>query len=134
MTASRSPFSLRTVLYLDAGTCVAMGALLALASGPVGAFTALPPALLLYAGLSLFPIAAFMVLVARANPVSATGTWLVILGNLGWVAASLLLLVSGWVAPNALGIAFVAAQAIAVAVLAWLEHAALRGGAAVQTA
>jgi hypothetical protein len=41
--------------------------------------------------------------------------------NAVWAADSLLLLLSGWVAPTALGVAFVLAQAAAVAVLAVLQ-------------
>jgi hypothetical protein len=51
----------------------------------------------------------------------AAGVWVVILANVGWVIGSLLLLVAGGLAPNALGAAFVLVQAIAVAVLAELE-------------
>jgi hypothetical protein len=42
------------------------------------------------------------------------------------VAASFALLLTGWVAPTTLGIAFVVVQALAVALLAKLEHGALR--------
>jgi hypothetical protein len=81
----------------------------------------LPEALLFNAGLGLFPIAAFIgFAAARTRPIVA-GVWVVILGNVGWVVGSVLLLVAGGLAPNALGAAFVLVQAIAVAVLAELE-------------
>lgn len=124
MSIATKPNFLRTILLLDAATCAVMGAALALGAAPIARLTDIPPGLLLYAGLSLFPIAAFIAIVAM-RPVPAT-VWLVILGNLGWVAGSLLLLVSGWIAPNGLGYAFVAVQAIAVAVITKLEHGALR--------
>jgi hypothetical protein len=54
------------------------------------------------------------------------GVWLVIIGNVLWVVGSLWLMVSGWIAPNALGYVFITAQALAVALLAALEHLALR--------
>lgn len=127
MTASRSPLSLRRFLLVDAATCLAMGLLLALGAGPVGEITGLPAGLLLYAGIALLPIAAFMAVAAIPRTVSALAAWVVILGNAGWVAGSVALLVTGWVAPNALGVAFVLGQALAVAVLAKLEHGALRG-------
>ena len=116
----------RTVLLVDAATCVAMGAVLTVGTGLVATLTALPSALLLYAGLALFPIAAFMVAVAMQATTWDAGVWLVIIGNVLWVVGSLWLMVSGWIAPNALGYVFITAQALAVALLAALEHVALR--------
>lgn len=116
---SRQP-SLRAILVFDAVTCVAMGAALLLGSAPIAALTALPPSLLLSAGLALLPIAAVIAFVARWP--SAWGVWMVVAGNLAWVGASLLLLAS--VAPNALGLAFVLAQAVVVAAFARLEYLA----------
>jgi hypothetical protein len=81
----------------------------------------LPEPLLFNAGLSLCPIAAFIGFVAASSRPIAAGVWVVILGNVGWVVGSVLLLVAGGLAPNALGAAFVLVQAIAVAVLAELE-------------
>lgn len=121
--------SLRSLLLLDAATCAAMGLTLDFGAAPLAALTGLPEPLLLYAGLSLLPIAAFMVLVALRPTLQPVGGRLVVAGNAGWVLASLLLLATGWVAPNSLGIAFVLAQALAVAALALLEAAALRRGA-----
>lgn len=126
--------SLRTLLAVDAATCAGMGAVLALASGPVGQVTEIPPALLFYAGLALFPIAAVMAAAAMREPVHPAAAWLVILGNAAWVAGSLAVLVTGWVAPNALGVAFILAQALVVALLAMLEHGALRAPAPVARA
>jgi hypothetical protein len=116
---------LRAVLLIDAATCAAMGAVLAAASGLVASLTAIPAALLFYAGLSLFPIAAFMVAVA-AQDTWRPGVLLIIAGNVLWVAGSLWLMASGWIAPNALGCAFLAVQAMAVALLAALEAVALQ--------
>lgn len=53
--------------------------------------------------------------------------WMIILGNVLWVVACLALL-SGIIAPNALGVIFILAQAVVVAVLAWLELKAHRSG------
>jgi len=110
---------LRTVLTVDAITCLAMGALLVAAAGPLATLLDLPAALLLEAGLLLFPSAAFMLWAARHTdrlewPVRAV-TWL----NLGWTAASFAVI--ALLTPNALGIAFVTVQALAVAGLAALE-------------
>jgi hypothetical protein len=46
--------------------------------------------------------------------------------NLLWVVGSMGLLMGGWVAPTALGTAFVIAQAVAVGVFAELQFIGLR--------
>jgi hypothetical protein len=123
---SRSANFLRSVLLVDAATCVASGVLMTLGSGPIASVTAIPPALLLYAGLSLFPIAAFMAVTATRPVIPRLAVWLIIDGNVLWVAGSLWLMVGSTIAPTALGHAFIGAQALAVAVLAALEYAGLR--------
>jgi hypothetical protein len=122
----RSFLTLRNLLLIDAATCATMGGLLVLGSAPVGQLTQIPSSLLFYVGLSLFPIAAFMAVVAARPVNNPTATWLIIIGNGLWVGGSVVLLTSGWIAPNYLGYGFIAAQAVAVALLATLEHRALR--------
>jgi hypothetical protein len=126
MSTKTSLPALRSLLLLDAATCAAMGLALDFGARPLAALTDLPEPLLLYAGLSLLPIAGFMALVALRPALQPAGGWLVVAGNAAWVLASLLLLLAGWVSPNGLGIAFVLVQALAVALLALLELAALR--------
>lgn len=116
---------LARILTLDAATCAAMGLLLTLASGPISGITAIPATLLFYAGALLIPIAIYMALVARSGTGSALAVWIVILGNLGWVLASLGIF--SVIAPNGLGITLVLGQALVVGVLAWLEYRAWRG-------
>jgi hypothetical protein len=114
---------LRPVLLFDAATCLAMGALLVAATGPIAALTDLPPALLREAGILLFPFALFVLWAARHGggwPVQAVAAI-----NLAWVAASFGAIL--WTQPNALGIAFVAAQALAVGAIAALQLHALGG-------
>jgi hypothetical protein len=118
--------SLRSLLLADAATCAALGLALDFGAAPIATLTGLPAGLLLYAGLSLFPIAAFLALVALRPALQPLGGRLAIAGNAAWVAASLALLASGWGAPNGLGVAFVLIQALAVAGLTLLELAALR--------
>ncbi|MCB1884363.1 MAG: hypothetical protein KDG89_10275 [Geminicoccaceae bacterium] len=127
MPTLRPPLPLRGLLLVDALTCAVMGLLLAVAAGPIAALTAIPSALLFEAGLALFPIAAFIAWVATRAPIRSAGAWTVIAGNALWVAGSVLLLVAGWIAPNGLGVAFIALQALAVAALALLERHALGG-------
>jgi hypothetical protein len=127
MRTFRSSLALARVLLVDAGTCAAMGAVLSLASGAIGDLTGIPEPLLRYAGLSLFPIAAFIALVALRRDAGARWVWLVIFGNVLWVAASLALLL-GVIAPNPIGVAFIVVQALAVSALTWLEVVGLRPG------
>lgn len=126
MSISSSPLAMSRLLLIDAATCVTMGMLLTVGAGPIGRVTQIPPGLLFYAGLVLFPTGAFMAIVATRPAISPTAVRVIVLGNLGWVAASFLILFSGWIAPNPVGSAFVAAQALVVAALALLEHGALR--------
>ena len=117
---------LRRILLADTATCVASGMLTSLLTSTVAGLTQIPPAVLLYSGLSLFPIAAFMAVVATRAALPVAGVWLVIIGNVGWVLGSLWLAVGGAISPNGLGMAFILAQATAVAVLAALEYAGVR--------
>jgi hypothetical protein len=119
------PSFLRTVLRIDAATCVAAGLLMSVGSGMIASLTQISSGLLISAGLSLFPIAAFIAFVALRSPLWFVGVWLVIAGNIGWVLASLWLLTGGAINANALGSAFVLIQAVVVAVLAYFEYAGL---------
>src|SRR5262245_45812074 len=120
------PGFLRSVLLVDAATCVATGLLMTAGSSIVADVTHLPADLLVSAGLSLFPIAAFIAFVATRALTSPFGVWAVIVGNVGWVLGSIWLLFSGTIAPNGLGDAFVLAQAFAVAILVQLEIMGVR--------
>jgi hypothetical protein len=119
--------SLKPLLALDAATCAAMGAFLLLGSTPIAGLTQIPASLLFWAGASLIPIAAFMAISSRTTPVPGWAATLVVLGNLLWVAASIILPTTGLVAPNPLGWAFLFGQAGIVAILAKFEFEALRG-------
>ncbi|MFZ6769903.1 hypothetical protein ACO0LM_22850 [Undibacterium sp. Di26W] len=120
--------SLRKILMFDALTCVAMGLLLVSASGLLSGLLGLPKDFVLLAGVALFPCAALMLLTSRigtqAQPPAAL-VWLVIIGNTGWVIASLLTM-ELWFSPTTLGILFILAQAVVVVVLAVLEYRGLR--------
>lgn len=117
---------LRYVLFADAITCIACGLLLTIGSAFLHNILGLPPALMLYAGISLFPFAAFLIYAATRKSVSKPIIWLIIGLNLLWTIDSLLLLVSGYAAPTFLGYIFVIFQAIGVAIFADLEFIGLR--------
>jgi len=113
---------LRNTLLIDAATCFATGVLLSVASAALSSLLGLPAALLFYAGVSLVPIAGFM-LWAALRPLIPV-VWVVIVGNAAWVLASIAVLFG--FSPTGLGYAFVIVQAAAVALLAELEYAGLR--------
>lgn len=125
MTSRLSPF-LRRVLLADAAISGGTGALMILGANLVDRLLGLPPALLLGAGISLLPFAAILGFLATRETVSRTAIWAIIGVNALWMADSLLLLLSGWVAPTGLGVAFIITQAVAVALFAELQYLGLR--------
>lgn len=120
--------NLKHLLLLDAVSCAGMGALLLIGAPPIEAWTSIPSGLLIAAGILLLPTALFMALIAARHSGNAAAVWTVVLGNAGWVAASLVVVAAGPIQPNALGIAFILTQAAFVAVLALLEYAVIRTG------
>jgi hypothetical protein len=125
MSFTPSPF-LRRALLADAVISGGTGILMAASAGFVDGLLGLPAVLLREAGILLLPFAALVGWLATRErpPLGAVKTVIVVNG--AWVAASLLLLVSGWVAPTLLGYAFVIAQALVVAVFAELQFMGLR--------
>jgi len=121
MTSNHSRTHLRAVLLADALTCLAMGLVLTLAATQLASLTGIPPALLLFAGAALLPVASFMAFVALRALGAGWAVRLVIAGNVAWIAASVALLVGGWIGPNVYGQAFISAQALVVAILTVLE-------------
>jgi hypothetical protein len=117
--ADRAPraFTLQQILGFDALTCVAMGLLLLAAAAPLAGLLGLPQDLLFHAGAVLLPCAALMY--AAARTLNRSLVWLVILGNVAWVVASVA--VAFLVEPTSLGLVFIVAQAVVVDILAFLE-------------
>ena len=120
------PFlSLKTILLADAAACLAMGALLIAGASPLAAVTEIPAALSTWAGVLLLPVATFIAAAAFRFSHMTAMAGIIILGNIAWIVASMALLVMDLIAPNAFGTAFIIAQALAVAVLTWLETKAV---------
>ncbi|HEX6993955.1 MAG TPA: hypothetical protein VF339_07385 [Gammaproteobacteria bacterium] len=117
---------LRVVLAFDAVTCVLMGSALLLAGSALGELLAIPPVVLRAAGAVLLLFAAGVGYLARRAVPSSAGVIAVIALNALWAIESLLALWAGWLDPNALGTAFVVAQAIAVAVIAEVQFLGMR--------
>ncbi|GMU01626.1 hypothetical protein KH5H1_57460 [Corallococcus caeni] len=119
---------LRRALLLDGVASGAMGLLMAVAAGPLGPLLGLEPGLLRAAGLGLIPFALLLGYLAARETLPSWPVWFVVAVNALWVVDSVLLMTHGPTAPTGLGVAFVTAQALAVAVFAALEYAGLRRG------
>ena len=121
-----STLFLRRVLALDAASCAALGLLLCLDGAALSPLLGLGERLLFGAGLLLLPLAAFIGWLASRPAPPSRLVWLVIAGNFAWTAESFLLIETEAARITPLGTAFVAAQAVAVLVVALLEYAGLR--------
>jgi hypothetical protein len=129
---TRNTTFLRRALAADAIVTGVAAAQMLFGAGLLTGLLGLPEPLLRYAGLSLIPFVAIVGYLATRESPSRAAVWGVIAYNVLWAVDSMLLLVSGYVAPTALGYAFVIAQASAVAVFAQLEYVGLKRAAAVE--
>lgn len=121
---------LRRALRVDAAVSGAAGILLTAATGPLAGVLGLPDLLLRTAGIVCLAWAVALWLAPARPRLPSTVVRAIVAGNALWVAASLVLLVSGLVAPTAAGVAFVLAQAVLVAGFTIAQAVALRRGRA----
>jgi hypothetical protein len=122
---------LRRAIQGDAIITGAMAVLLVAAAGPLGPLLNLPESFLREIGIFLVVYAALVGFLGTRERMPKAAVWLVIAANAIWAIDSIALLFTGWVSPNTLGQAFVAAQALSVAVIAELQYIGLkRSGAA----
>ena len=126
MSIFATPRFLRNVLLADAASCLATGALQLLFTESLARLLNLPAALLVGTGWFLLAYAATVAFIATRDPLPRPVVWLLVAGNLGWALGCAALLASGWIEPTGLGQAWIAVQAITVAVLAQLQWAGLR--------
>lgn len=125
MNLTISPF-LRKALLADALVSGLAAALLIAGAGALGSLLALPQAFLFWTGVVLVPFVALLVLTACRRMAPRLLVLDIALVNVLWVAASFAVLLAGLVSPNLLGVAFIAVQALAVALFAALQFTALR--------
>lgn len=125
MTIRVSPF-LRRVLALDAATSGVAGIAMIAGAGLIAGFTDLPEQLLFWAGIVLLPWAAALAYFATRVAMPRLALIDIAAVNALWVAASIGLLATGWIAPNMFGVLFVLAQAAAVLLFTLLQIGALR--------
>ena len=132
MLQAITSLSIRQVLLLDAVATGATALLLALGAGLLAGPLGLPEVLLREAGFILVPFVALVCFAAYRAPPAAGAVRAIIACNVIWVAASVLLLLSGYVAPTLAGFVLVAAQAVVVGLFAELQLIALRRTRAIE--
>ena len=124
-----SPQFLRSVLWLDAATGAATGALQLLLAGFLADLLGLPETLLVVSGWVMFAYVAGIGFIATRQFVPSAGVWLLIGANLLWVLGCLVLLLGDLAMPTLAGKAFLAIQAVTVGLLAELQWVGLRKAA-----
>lgn len=128
VAAFTSPAGIRRVLWLDAITGAGSAALSLVAPGLVSQTLGAPVALVQGSAWAVLAFVGFIVWLLAQRPLPLAGVRLLGLGNAAWVLANvwLALALAGGVGLNALGVAYVLAQAGLVAVLAALQLQASR--------
>jgi hypothetical protein len=129
MDLSQPSSFLRLALLADAAVSGVTGLAMMLGAGVVDGLLGVPGVLLRYAGLSLLPFAALVAFLATRENLSRPAAWAVVAYNALWAVDSIVLMASGWIAPTALGYAFIAFQALVVAIFAKLQYIGLRKAA-----
>ncbi len=127
---------LKIAFVADAAACGGTAALQLIAPQFLSQQLALPSPLLIGTGLFLALYAVSLLFLATCRSLWKPLVWAIIAGNVGWAAITLDLVVTGMIAPNGLGLAYLAVQSLTVLGLAGLEYAGLkasRAGARVGT-
>lgn len=119
----------RLALIADAIASGAIALLLLAGAGFLAGLLGLPADLLRYAGFALVPFVVFVAFVGTRREIPRGAAGAIVVLNFAWAAASVALLVSGWVSPTTLGYVFVLVQALAVAIFAELQWIGLRRSA-----
>lgn len=126
MSIFASPRFLRNVLWADAASCLASGALQLAGGAGLAHLLNLPQPLLTGTGIFLLAYGTLAGWTAMRNPIPRALVGLFAAGNAAWAVACIALLATGTLQPSALGMAWVIAQAVTVAVLAELQWTGLR--------
>ncbi|MEK8051536.1 hypothetical protein AACH10_14905 [Ideonella sp. DXS22W] len=112
---------LRGAFVLDAVVSAAAGVLQLAPGARMVAWLGLPAPLLTETGVFLLAYAGALLLLARSRTLWAPLVQAVVLGNAGWALGCVLALLLGWLAPTALGTAWLLLQAVAVLAFAAAE-------------
>src|SRR5258708_39522760 len=117
---------LRRALLADAAVSAACGALMAFGAALLEPWLGIGAALLVPAGLALFPYAAYLVWLATRRAVPRAAVLIPIVLNVVWAADRLLVLFGGKYAPTLPRELFRGFQVLTVLVLAALEYIGVR--------
>ena len=120
---------LRTILKLDAASCLGMAAIVLPFAQALSAPLGVDAAMLQGAAISLIPIGLFILWLGLRRKAPALLVYLVIVGNIGWAVGSLLA-AANLPGITGLGSFLVAGQGLAVLGLAILEWFGARQSAA----
>lgn len=126
MSLFASPRFLRNVLLIDATTGLGCGALQLCATAWLTSLTGLPSLLLQESGMFLLLLGVFLLWLSLRNPIPVAGVWCLVVGNLAWVAACVVLMVGPWIESTTWGLAYLGLQAVTVLLLAELQWMGLR--------
>lgn len=122
-----SPSRLLTfALTADAVASGAVAALQLAAASSLHPVLRLPHALLVESGVFLVAYTLLLIVLARSPRVPAALVGLIVAGNVGWAIGCLALPALGVLNPSALGIGFLAVQALTVLLFAALEWQGLK--------
>jgi hypothetical protein len=124
---------LRFALRLDGLASAMVGALNLIGANPVGAWVGAPGAVVLGAGAFMLAYGLVALWLSARARLDTWLVWAVIVGNLVWVAGSVLLTRSDWINPATTGLVLLLGQAILVAVFAQLQYLGLRQSQALRT-
>lgn len=125
MTITVTPY-LRNVLLADGVVSGAAGIVMAAGASLLAPWLALPEQLLFWAGIVLLPWCAALVFFARRPSLPRIAMLDVVAINALWVVASFGIMVAGLVQPSLLGVLFISAQALTVALFLALQVGTLR--------
>jgi hypothetical protein len=120
---------LRTILKLDAASCLAMAAILVPAASMLEPLLGVPATLLASTGVGFVPLGLFILWLGTRREALAALVYLLIAGNLAWVALTLAV-ASSLPGITGAGTAFIGAQALAVLAITILEYRGARESAA----
>lgn len=121
--------TLGNLLKLDAVSCLAMAGIVVPLAGGLAGPLGIDATFLRIAAGALVPLGLFILWLGTRTEAAAALVWLVIAGNVGWAAASM---IEAAMLPGItpLGQLLVAGQGLAVLALAIAEYAALRSARA----
>ena len=125
---------LRRALVADALVSAAVGAVMALGAAALQSLLGISSTVLLLAGLTLFPYAAYLLWLATRPAVPRAAVWVPIVLNVMWAAECLAFAFATSPPPTLLGEAFIAVQVITVLAFAELEFIGLRRACAIVAA